>query len=83
MLYGNKRFIKAHQDISIPYYNHSYDRYVRDVFCSKCGKEMGEQVVYPDVTKEFRFQNEKDNYVYCPYCGHEFKKGGIHKYDKR
>ena len=74
MIYGHKRFIKAHQDITMPYYNHYYDREVREVICSKCKKTLGEQVKYTDFDKSFRFRNEKDNYKYCPYCAHEFRK---------
>lgn len=74
MFYGNKRIIYAHQDRNIPYYNHSYDRDVRDAFCSECKKVIGEQVRYPDFSMEFRFENEKDKYLHCPYCGHKFYK---------
>lgn len=74
MFYTNERFIKAHQDISRPYYNHSYDRYVRDVLCVACGRTIGEQSKYPDFSKEFYFESEKDKYTNCPYCGHKFKK---------
>lgn len=74
MFYGSVRFIKAHQDTRISYYNHSYDRYVRDALCSECGKIIGEQAKYPDFHKEFYFNDEKNDYEYCPYCGHKFKK---------
>ena len=74
MIYGSERFIRAHQDIGNRYYNHSYDRYVRDALCSGCGKVIGEQDKYPDFGTDFRFDNEKDNYTHCPYCGHKFKK---------
>lgn len=73
MVYGNKRLIYAHQNIMIPYYNHSYDRDVRDALCSRCGKVIGEQVRYPDFEKDFRFGDEKDKYTHCPYCGHKFE----------
>lgn len=74
MFYGNKRFIRAHQDRQNPYYNHSYDREVRDALCSGCGKIIGEQVRYPIFHQDFHFEDEKDDYIYCPYCGHKFKK---------
>lgn len=74
MFYGNKRFIRAHQDRQIPYYNHSYDREVRDALCYGCGKIIGEQVKYPIFHQDFHFEDEKDDYIYCPYCGHKFKK---------
>lgn len=75
MFYSKPTFIKAHQDIHRPKYNHSYDRYSREVECSKCGKTIGEQDHYTDWTEGvWRFQNEKDNYKFCPYCGHEFTK---------
>lgn len=74
MIYGTKRFIRAHQDVTQRYYNYSYDRYVRDAICSSCGTVIGEQECFPDFWEEFRFENEKDKYTHCPYCGHEFKK---------
>ncbi len=74
MIYGDKMFIKAHKDRTIPYFNHSYDRYVRDVLCYRCARLIGEQQRYPDFEKEFHFGNEKDKYIFCPYCGHKFKK---------
>lgn len=74
MFYGNKRFIRAHQNRQNPYYNHSYDREVRDALCSGCGKIIGEQSKYIDFDTYFRFEDEKDNYLYCPYCGHKFEK---------
>ena len=75
MIYSNERFIKAHQDRQSPYYNHSYDRKVRDALCSKCGKIIGEQYNYVDFDKKFEFheQPEKNDYMHCPYCGHKFK----------
>lgn len=75
MVYSSKTFIKAHQDITKPRYNHSYDRYTREAICSACGTVIGEQDHYTDWTEgAWRFQNEKDNYKFCPYCGHEFTK---------
>ena len=75
MFYSKPRFIKAHQDVTKQYYNHSYDREVRDVICSNCGNVIGEQVKYV-IWEEFGFVDaEKDNYICCPYCGHKFKKG--------
>jgi DNA-directed RNA polymerase subunit RPC12/RpoP len=72
MYYGRERFIRAHQDIKDPYYNHSYARHVRDVLCGACGKIIGEQVKY-EIEKQFHFENkEKDDYRFCPYCGHRF-----------
>jgi DNA-directed RNA polymerase subunit RPC12/RpoP len=73
MFYSSKTFIRAHQDITKPYYNHSYDRYVRDAICSSCGKVIGGQVKYTDWKGDFRFDDEKDKYTHCPYCGHKFK----------
>ena len=74
MIYGSEKFIKAHQDVRNSYYNHSYDRCVRDALCSECGKVIGEQNKYPDFAEEFFFGNEKDNYTHCPFCGHKFKR---------
>lgn len=76
MVYSSKEFIRAHQDVTKRRYNHSYDRYVREAICSSCGKVIGEQDGYVDwYNGEFRFQDERDNYKFCPYCGHEFRKG--------
>lgn len=72
MFYGNEKFIRAHQS-DIPYYNHHYDRHVREAFCSCCRNVIGEQVKYEFFYEDFKFGNEKDNYIYCPYCGHKFK----------
>lgn len=74
MFYGSEKFIKAHQDTRVHYYNHSYDRYVRDALCSECGKIIGEQNKYPDFDTDFYFVDEKNDYTHCPYCGHKFKK---------
>ena len=72
MFYGKKRLIRAHQNRNTSYYNHSYDREVRDAICSGCGEIIGEQVNYIDFKKGFQFESEKDKYTHCPYCGHEF-----------
>ena len=73
MIYGTERFIKAHMDRTIPYYNYSYDRYVRDAICFECGRILGEQIKY-EGCESFRFGDEKDSYRNCPYCGHKFKE---------
>ena len=73
MFYSSERFIKAHQNRD-PYYNHSYDRYVRDAICGACGKLIGEQNKYPSFDKKFYFGDEKDEYMFCPYCGNKFKR---------
>lgn len=75
LFYSRERFIKAHQDVTNPYYNHSYGRYVRDAICSNCGKVIGEQVKY-DIEKTFSFA-ERDfrDYKHCPYCGEAFTRG--------
>ena len=73
MFYSRVKTIKAHQDRSVPYYNHSYDREVRDALCSNCGVVIGEQVKYPDFDKDFHFDSkEKDSFSFCPHCGHKF-----------
>ena len=74
MFYGSEKFIKAHQDVRNSYYNHSYDRKIRDAICSSCGKIIGEQDNYIDFKLGFRFGNEKDDYTHCPYCGHKFSR---------
>ena len=74
LFYSSERFIRAHQDTSHSYYNYSYDRYVRDAICSKCGKVIGEQVKYSG-EKIFSFLTyEYRKYNYCPYCGEPFCK---------
>lgn len=67
MFYSSERFYK---DVR----NH-YDRYERDAICSSCGTIIGEQVKY-DMWADsgFIFNDEKDSYSYCPYCGHKFNK---------
>ena len=79
MVYGSEKFICAHEDRSNSYYNHYYDRYVREAICSGCGKVIGEQTRYPGFDKKFSFDGEKRNYLYCPYCGHKFEKHGDEK----
>lgn len=70
LIYPSETFIRAHSDKHNPYYNHSYDRYVRDAICSSCHKTIGEQVKYPHFDKEFQFPTtEKNSYKFCPYCG--------------
>jgi DNA-directed RNA polymerase subunit RPC12/RpoP len=70
VVYSKEQFIQAHENISIPYYNHSYDRYVRDAICGSCGHTLGEQNKYPDLFKEFRYDdNSKNEWKHCPYCG--------------
>jgi DNA-directed RNA polymerase subunit RPC12/RpoP len=72
LVYSKERFIKAHEDVGNPYYNHSYSRYVRDVICT-CGETIGEQDNYPDFNKGFSFDSsEKNKYNFCPYCGLKF-----------
>ena len=73
LYYGEKEFIKAHQNLANPFYNHSYDREVRYALCQKCKAQIGIQSKYVMQT-EFNFGCDKDNYKYCPYCGHKFKK---------
>ena len=76
VVYSKETFIKAHENISIPYKNHSYDRYVRDVICCSCGHSIGEQNKYPVWDKEFSFEDkDKANWEYCPYCGNELTSG--------
>ena len=78
MFYGRTQFIKAHQDVSNPYYNYSYDREVRDTFCTQCYDFIGKQVKYKFLGQDFAFEDdEKNNYTHCPYCGHKFKKGDV------
>ena len=73
MHYSKERLIYAHEDRKNPYYNHSYNRYVRDAICSECGQLIGEQLRYPDFNEDFRFVDEKAHYKHCPYCGHKFE----------
>ena len=73
MIYGREIFIRAHQDPKIPYYNHSYNREVRGVSCAACGSFLGEQYKY-EMDNNFHFYDykEKNDFKYCPYCGHKF-----------
>ena len=77
MIYCSTKYIPAHADVTNPYYNHSYGRTVREVRCASCLKVIGEQVKY-EMFNKFTFEQaderEKDDYKYCPYCGHEFKR---------
>ena len=69
LVYSNEKFIKAHENTSISYRNHSYDRHVRDAICANCGTVLGEQVKYFNIDKQFYFGNaEMRNWKYCPYC---------------
>lgn len=71
-IYSTKILIKAHEDVNTQYKNHSYDRYVREVLCGCCGRSLGEQQMYIDFDKEFNFVDKnKNNWMYCPYCGGE------------
>jgi hypothetical protein len=75
LLYSSEKFIRAHQDVSKRYYNYSYDRYVRDAICNKCGAVIGEQERFPDFDNHnhFRFaEDEKNKFKFCPYCGEKF-----------
>lgn len=66
MIYSNSFYIKNN--------GNGYSLDVRDAICSNCHKVIDRQEKYTDIHKEFRFSNdEKQNYKFCPYCGHEFK----------
>lgn len=70
LIYSPEILIKAHSDRASFYYNHSYDRYVRNVICGCCGHEIGEQEKYLDFSGDFKFVNSDYNgFGYCPYCG--------------
>lgn len=74
LVYLPETFIKAHENVSIPYKNHSYDRYVRFCICGSCGSQVGEQVKYPNFEKEFSFADkEKGDWIFCPICGNKLK----------
>lgn len=85
MICSPEIFIKAHQDVSRRYYNHSYDRYVKKIGCVGCGKELGEVERYPTWDSKFSFSEpEKNDYEFCPYCGHKFNKDILNRvYEKR
>lgn len=69
LIYSPAIMVLAHTKAT-PYYNHSYDRYVRNAGCDKCGATIGEQVKYPDFDKEFQFADRDYNkFKFCPYCG--------------
>lgn len=72
----NITFIKAHSGRTA-YYNHSFDRCVREVYCSKCMRFIGKQVMY-EIQEEYSFEDDKiKDYIYCPYCAHKFDKERI------
>ena len=80
MICSPEIFIKAHQDVRIPYYNASYDRYVKKVEYVGCREEIGEVERFPDFYNKFYFKDkEKNDYKFCPYCGHEFNKEELDK----
>ena len=64
MLYSREKFFKDNL-------NH-YDGYERDAICSSCGTVIGEQTKYSDWNNFSFNEREKNDYVYCPYCGHKF-----------
>lgn len=69
LVYSSEKFIGAHENTSISYRNHSYDRHVRDAICGNCGKLIGEQIKYPNFDKQFYFENtETRKWKHCPYC---------------
>ena len=43
----NTTFIKAHSGRT-SYYNHSFDRMVRETYCSECMSFIGNQNMYED-----------------------------------
>ena len=70
LIHSTEKLIPAHMNRNIPYYNHSYDRFVRDTMCSACGMNIGEQLRYPDFKEQFHYESsEKNIYKFCPYCG--------------
>lgn len=74
LIYSSEHFIKAHEDVNIPYKNHSYNRYVRECFCSHCNTVIGEQVKYPDFNQEYHFEDNKlKAWKFCPVCGYELR----------
>ena len=78
MLTCNTKFIKAHSG-STAYYNHSFDRMVREVYCDECMSFVGHQTMYEE-QEEYHFNDiYVDKYVYCPYCAHKFNKERVYK----
>lgn len=68
--YSPEMYIRAHLDIGNQYYNHSYDRRVRNAYCECCNILLGEQVMYPDFEQEFQFGDRNySKFKFCPYCG--------------
>ena len=69
-------FVKAHSGEN-SYYNKTLDRETRKVFCDKCLGFIGSQVKYT-FQQKFVFEDcHIENYIYCPYCAHEFNKERI------
>lgn len=66
MIYSNPFYIKNN--------GNGYSLDVRNAIYSGCFKVIDRQQKYTSIDKEFGFSNnEKKEYKFCPYCGHEFK----------
>ena len=78
MFVCNTTFIKTHSGRT-SYYNHSFDRLVREAYCSECMGFIGHQTMY-DGQEEYHFDdNHVDKYIYCPYCSHKFDKKRVYQ----
>lgn len=68
--YSEQEYIRAHKDPNKPYYNHSFDRFVRKAYCSSCSRLIGKQHKYAVDDDKFRFDDSvMGDYTHCPYCG--------------
>ena len=54
---------------------HGYEHYTRDAICGNCGKVIGNQIKFTDEEGFYFYTREKNEYIYCPYCGKELKRG--------
>ena len=58
--------------ISVTIYSTDIYGTSRNIACSSCGKEIGRQrklggkFIWDDL--------KKDDYIYCPFCGHKLNK---------
>ena len=51
-----------------------YERYIREVYCTSCGKKIASQTKYTDSQDFFFDDREKKDYKFCPYCGTPIKE---------
>lgn len=58
--------------ISVAVYSSDWYGTIRNIACSECKKEIGQQI---KINGRYTFRDAiKDDYIYCPFCGHKFNK---------